>query len=200
MQAPDYIVDLTTGCWVWQKYTRQGYGRARRGDKLVTAHIWYWEQEHGPVPAGMQLDHTCHNGTSCLGGPDCQHRRCVNPAHLEPVPCEVNVRRGRLASLTVEQVAAIRAAGNVPVAGLMARYGVSRATIAKIRSGEVWRGVGEPYKKRQALGPPVGGATMTEAQIDEIRNTPRCHGSGRELAHRFGVSDQVICRIRKEVV
>lgn len=43
---------------------------------------------------------TCHTrDLTCSGGP-CAHRRCVNPAHLEPVSEGVNVRRGRGPSST----------------------------------------------------------------------------------------------------
>ncbi|HZO31102.1 MAG TPA: HNH endonuclease signature motif containing protein [Chloroflexota bacterium] len=66
------------------------------------AHCVVWEWTHGPIPDGLQLDHTCHNAASaCPGGKSCLHRRCVNPAHLEPVtPLENQLRgmatRGRL--------------------------------------------------------------------------------------------------------
>jgi hypothetical protein len=30
------------------------------------------------------LDHTCHDPAACVSGPACEHRRCCNPAHLEP--------------------------------------------------------------------------------------------------------------------
>jgi hypothetical protein len=45
----------------------------------------------GPVPAGMVLDHLCHTlATDCIGGPRCQHRRCVNPAHLVDAGTQLN--------------------------------------------------------------------------------------------------------------
>lgn len=49
----------------------------------------------GPIPAGLHLDHLCHTfDLSCAGGPGCLHRRCVNPAHLEPVTPTENAKRG----------------------------------------------------------------------------------------------------------
>lgn len=36
----------------------------------------------GPIPEGLQLDHTCKN------------RRCINPLHMEPVTHKENTRRG----------------------------------------------------------------------------------------------------------
>jgi hypothetical protein len=74
-----------------------GYGSFGAGEGSagpVLAHKWAWEQEHGPVPDGFELDHLCHNGSGCAGGPECVHRRCVNLAHLEPVPHRVNSQRG----------------------------------------------------------------------------------------------------------
>jgi hypothetical protein len=42
------------------------------------------------------LDHTCHNeDESCLGGDDCPHRACCNPAHLDPCTRGENVLRGK---------------------------------------------------------------------------------------------------------
>lgn len=50
-----------------------------------STHVLAYVLVHGPVPVGMHLDHTCHNGDlSCPGGNTCRHRLCCNPAHLEP--------------------------------------------------------------------------------------------------------------------
>jgi hypothetical protein len=37
---------------------------------------------------------------------------------------------------------------------------------------------------------------LTSEQVREIRNTPKIYGSGRALARRFGVGQDVICDIR----
>jgi hypothetical protein len=42
----------------------------------------------------LVIDHTCHNGTDCVGGFACLHRRCCNPAHLEAVTHRENLLRG----------------------------------------------------------------------------------------------------------
>ena len=72
----------------------KGYGQFWDGGRLVQAHRWAWERAHGPVPEGLELDHLCHNDSECAGGPTCLHRRCVNPAHLEPVTHRTNLLRG----------------------------------------------------------------------------------------------------------
>jgi hypothetical protein len=79
------------GCWVWGGYTRKGYGRLGRGGRYYQAHHLSWCAVNGPVPDGLELDHTCHNPNVCPGG-ECQHRRCVNPDHLRAVVHGDNIR------------------------------------------------------------------------------------------------------------
>lgn len=85
-------------CWPWRgTIGRAGsYGILKFGGKKIYAHRVSYELLVGPVPDGMTLDHLCHTrDESCLGGLSCLHRRCVNPAHLEPVSGRVNRLRGR---------------------------------------------------------------------------------------------------------
>ncbi len=89
----------TDECWPWTGGgDGNGYGHFRVGcaEGLQRAHQFAYGLWVGPVPAGLELDHTCHGrDTSCRGGPTCPHRRCVNPAHLEPVTMVENQRRKR---------------------------------------------------------------------------------------------------------
>lgn len=81
-------------CWMWKGFVGpEGYGRF--GDSGSTlAHRVAYELTIGPIPDGLQLDHTCHtHHDSCPGGRSCRHRRCVNPAHLEPVTLAENASR-----------------------------------------------------------------------------------------------------------
>lgn len=85
-------------CWPWMGNLHDaGYGMLwRTNTTRYRAHRVAYELLVGPIPAGLDIDHTCHNrDAACLGGRTCLHRRCVNPAHLEPVSNAVNARRGR---------------------------------------------------------------------------------------------------------
>src|SRR3990167_644066 len=94
---------LDNGCWEWTANRLPGgYGIFRVGSKLdgtrraALAHRWAYECLIAPIPQGLEPDHPCHNSdVSCSGGLNCPHRRCVNPAHMEPVTHRENIRRGR---------------------------------------------------------------------------------------------------------
>lgn len=70
-------LEWTAGC------TPQGYGLFWDGRNRVLAHRWAYEQEHGPIPRHLEIDHLCDN------------KVCVNVLHLEAVTHVENVRRGR---------------------------------------------------------------------------------------------------------
>lgn len=83
-------------CWLWTTTasTSNGYPQFRCGERMVLCYRFSYEQVVGPVPEGLQLDHLCHNEhPTCAGGPDCPHRKCVNPDHLEPVTNNENQGR-----------------------------------------------------------------------------------------------------------
>lgn len=70
--------DPIFGCELWTgKLDRDGYGFHGRS----RAHLVAWEREHGPVPAGMEIEHIC------------RRRNCVALAHLELVTRSVNELR-----------------------------------------------------------------------------------------------------------
>lgn len=82
--ADSYGIDEETGCWLWlsDAQLRAGYGRFYFDGRRHQAHRFVYELLVGSVPEGMELDHLC------------RIRRCVNPAHLEPVTGRVNILRG----------------------------------------------------------------------------------------------------------
>ncbi len=79
---PEYAPDLGN-CWLWTAYHRSdGYGQFRESPRTVRVHRWAYEQEYGPIPDGLQLDHLC------------RVHSCVKPSHLEAVTAAENSQRG----------------------------------------------------------------------------------------------------------
>lgn len=79
--------------WLWAgSHYSNGYARWHRGAVDRGAHVLWYERIYGPVdnkrkpePGAVRLvlDHLC------------RWHPCVNPSHLELVPQQVNVRRGK---------------------------------------------------------------------------------------------------------
>lgn len=80
-------------CWPWTgSISVDGYGQFVSPTGRL-AHRYSYQLAHGEVP-DAELDHLCHSrATACGGGKSCPHRRCVNPAHLEPVTHAENAGR-----------------------------------------------------------------------------------------------------------
>lgn len=74
-----------TGCWEWSGAKGGGkllYGQSSLDGKGQLAHRVSYQLFVGPIPDGLDLDHTCRNTL------------CVNPAHLEPKTHRQNVLVG----------------------------------------------------------------------------------------------------------
>ena len=85
-----YTMDEASGCWIWTAVLdKKGYALFRDKPRTVRAYRWAYEQKHGRVPTGMELDHLC------------RVRACVNPDHLEVVTHLENMRRGLYATKTI---------------------------------------------------------------------------------------------------
>lgn len=93
------------GCWVWTgTLSYEGYGLGSFDGRQVRAHRQAYELIVGPIGDGLTLDHLCHtNDPECHLANACPHRRCVNPAHLEAVTVEENVRRGVIRRVPIER-------------------------------------------------------------------------------------------------
>lgn len=71
-----------TDCIRWTgAQNSKGYGCFAIDGVSQLAHRVAWEDEHGPIPAGMTIDHLCR--VHC----------CVNVEHMELVTAAENVRR-----------------------------------------------------------------------------------------------------------
>jgi hypothetical protein len=74
-------------CLIWTGAVQsRGYGSVGiGGGRTGLAHRVSYELNVGPIPPGLQIDHVKDRG--------CHSRRCINPAHLEPVTPRENVNR-----------------------------------------------------------------------------------------------------------
>lgn len=72
-------VNKTDTCWNWTAGKNGvGYGAIRIQDKQQLAHRVSFEWHYGPIPAGSEVDHLCHNTA------------CVNPSHLRLATSAIN--------------------------------------------------------------------------------------------------------------
>lgn len=126
------------GCMEWQGAVteRTGYGKVRYEGRPVDAHRASWMYTRGPIPAGMDVCHTCDN------------RICVNPLHLFLGTRSQNMidayAKGRvdiakavagrpvlIADDDVRAIHALASAGE-PHNAIAARFGIARQTVKKI--------------------------------------------------------------------
>jgi hypothetical protein len=91
--VPDAVDDAP--CWLWNgQLVRNGYGYTQLEGRRVYVHRLAWELLRAPIPDELKLDHVCHNkDTGCHARGRCPHRRCCNPAHLDPVTVKENNAR-----------------------------------------------------------------------------------------------------------
>jgi hypothetical protein len=116
------------GCWIWiAAINAKGYPISRGGKDTTLVYRQIYIDTHGAIRKGFTVDHKCRN------------RACVNVDHLEAVKHYVNVRRGSLRKLTVDQVRAIRANRKSSDAQLAKEYNVCQANIYSIRRRISWK-------------------------------------------------------------
>lgn len=128
-----------SGCLLWQRgCTGDGYGAISIEGKKAYVHRVVFEQTHGPIPEGHQIDHTCANEPGLRRRERRARRRCCNPEHLESVPQRENIHRSSSTTLTAIDVAEIRASSETDEA-LGKRYGVRGPTINRARNGRTWK-------------------------------------------------------------
>lgn len=83
----NHAVDPDSGCWRWTgAHSDKGYGDVRAHGNVTPVHRVAYELWVGPIPEGLHIDHVLARG--------CVHRDCLNPAHLEAVTQQENIRRG----------------------------------------------------------------------------------------------------------
>lgn len=99
-------VDKTAAndCWEWRgSINRGGYGLLSVDNRTCQVHRVAYQMLVGSIPPGLDLDHLCRN------------RKCVNPAHLEPVTRRENVVRG--VGPTAKKAAQVHCTHGHPLSG-----------------------------------------------------------------------------------
>lgn len=113
-------VGADSECWIWNgRLTDRGYGSFDLQGHSVRAHRIVYELSYGPIPAGLEVLHSC--GVRC----------CCNPAHLR-VGTHAENMKTRKGKFTQEQIEDIRAS-DAPQDELAYVYGVNQSTISRIR-------------------------------------------------------------------
>ncbi len=69
-----------SGCLIWERGDER-YKSITVDNRRIPLHRWTYEQTHGPIPDGYQIDHLC------------RVTWCINPYHLEAVTPRVNTLR-----------------------------------------------------------------------------------------------------------
>jgi hypothetical protein len=131
-----YIIDSKTGCWLYQKTRKDGYGELRINNKKIKAHRFSYETFIGPLDPELEICHSCN----C--------KSCVRPDHLRQDTRSSNqidrVYDGNNSNqkLTPKQVAEIKIALKNSYHGinkyLASIYDVTTTTITDIKKQKTW--------------------------------------------------------------
>lgn len=178
-------------CWEWQASCNpNGYGHLRAAGRDLLAHRISYVLEHGPIPVGLVVMHSCDNPP------------CCNPAHLSVGTHADNaadkVAKGRSprligeasgrAKLTKAEATAIRAAraAGESCEPIGARYGIDPAHVSRIATG---------HRRPDAEGPAHREASVNRARVERAAALYQQGLSTTEVAKRLGVGGPCVSRL-----
>jgi hypothetical protein len=183
-----------------------GGSRVQKG-----VHVLVLEAFVGPCPSGMEA---CHgNGNPADNRPENlrwdTHRANMHDAIRHGTFCfnrRLGSQHGR-AKLTEADIPVIRRllVDGVPASEIASSLGIDRYQVYSIKTGKTWGHV--PYEgdvtrervasvKAQRQGTHNGRATLTESQVAEIKQAIRDGAGNRYLVRFYGVTLNVIGKIR----
>lgn len=178
--AQKYQPEPNSGCWLWLDAPgADGYGRLQVAGRAHKAHRISYQLHCGPIPEGMLVCHRCDNPL------------CVNPTHLfvgsnadnmkdmarkgrakrmkNPLPGEAN-GRALLTEAQARELLALYAGGQMRLADIARRFGISVAQAQKIGIGRAWGHLPRPPISATQIG--RWGAPRARRQ----RRAPQGHG------------------------
>lgn len=166
-------------CLLWPfSLDTNGYAHIGRGHLAV--HRLMCEHQNGPSPGPeYHAAHSCRRG----------HDGCVNKWHMDwKTPSENQLDKApkiKRLKLTPEQVERIRALkGFATLVDIARQFGVSPTNIQQIHAGKTW--TQSSHRAR----------VFTVDEIIRIRQMPRVTCTDRQLCEEYGVTKNVIQRIR----
>lgn len=122
-------------CWLWRgSKNERGYGRLTVNYKIRSAHRTAYELEHGIIPKGMSVCHTCDTPS------------CCNPAHLWVGTHQDNmqdaVKKGRKVKRVdfkkAQMIRELYATRKHTQQEIAAIFGVHNSLISLIVNGKRW--------------------------------------------------------------
>jgi hypothetical protein len=121
-----------------------GHGQFKVGGKMVYAHRFAWELEHGPIPPGMSILHRCDN-PPCANAQRCLFlgTRADNIRDMYAKGRDRKARGGQhhRASMTDDQarlVLRLYRSGAATQAELALLVGTTQTTISAMCRGKTW--------------------------------------------------------------
>ena len=138
-----YYKILENSCWEFTGCINKanGYGSISYRSKQMTAHRAFYLFYKGQIPEKYVIDHLCHKANSnCPGGKLCQHRRCVNPNHLEAITVGENVHRGQKSIMDKDKIEVAKAMNKIFSYAKIAKiFGVSTGCIQHAIERDYWK-------------------------------------------------------------